>query len=822
MNFSLPVSFIEPETDPELIKKVIAIINTGRAILFTGAGFSVGCKNVLQETPPRAKELAKIISRRGEFDVDDDLTYVSDYFLTHKNKSDLLELLKETFTIEKNGQEHSKISSLDWKRIYTTNYDDAIEKSANDCHKIIYSLTIDDDPKEFYKKRNCCIHINGSISSVSENDLDSKFKLTRTSYVSPDSFVNSSWYYYFKKDLEQCSAIVFIGYSLYDIDIEKILFSSPILKKKTYFIIEKNPPKKLSYLLSKYGQVLPLGIDGFANEIPNDYNLPKKETEFWLDSFEKYILQDKKESTSDDQILNFILYGTLENEYIDGAITAEQSKPCLIVRKCLDEIEDLIKSNKYLAIVSDFGNGKSIILQEAMATLSILGYQVFFLQNSDGDYSSDIEKINNQDGEPILVIDDYSLNLDILLYISNFNPNKIRVIFSDRSNNHDRLRKLLIDEGFKFYEISVDILAREEIEHFVKIIDNLGYWGDKANWALDRKIEHIINVDRSQISHILLNLFNSPQIKKRIDSLISHIVDDKEYKATIFSICLLEILNLPRSSSLISEVAATDLIYSSELRNNNYFNQLFQLKDNKVVSKSSLFSISLLNNFFSSTYITDRLLDLAEKYNGLKAHGIIEQELFKSLLRFSFAERLLPEKGKLNSLVKYYEELKVRVGWLKFDPHFWLQYGMARMNYGQLEKAQSNLDEAYVLSSSRQNYDTSYLDTQQARLYILQSIEKSDGNVIWELFQKAHNMLSALEDDIYKYRQVAAYKKFYEKKYSALPKSSKNLFKNAVLKMKKSIETSPYFHLDDVYADYSISSCHRFLNDILEDIQGQI
>ena len=84
----------------------------------------------------------------------------------------------------------------------------------------------------FYKKRNCCIHINGSISSVSEEDLDSKFKLTRTSYVSPDSFVNSPWYYYFKKDLEQSSAVVFIGYSLYDIDIEKLLFSSPALRRR--------------------------------------------------------------------------------------------------------------------------------------------------------------------------------------------------------------------------------------------------------------------------------------------------------------------------------------------------------------------------------------------------------------------------------------------------------------------------------------------------------------------------------------------------------------------------------------------------------------
>ncbi len=817
MKLSLP-NHIETHLDPDVIARVISIINTGRAILFTGAGFSVGCENVLKTSPPKADKLAKLISQKGGFEEDDDLTYVSDYFLNYKNKYDLLQLVKENFTIKKYKKYHSQISSLSWKRIYTTNYDDSIESSAKGNKKIIYSLTVDDSPKEFYKKRNCCVHINGSINSVSEDDLDSKFKLTRTSYVSPDSFVNSSWYYYFKKDLEQCGALVFIGYSLYDIDIEKILFSSSILNKKTYFIIEKNPPKKLAYILSKYGQVLPIGVDGFAENLEQDGIKKAEESEFWLDSFEKYILTDPKEGISDDKILNFILYGDIDKEYIDNAITAEQKKPYLILRKCLDEIEEVLKSNNYLAILSDFGNGKSIILQEVMATLSILGNQVFFLQNPDGDYTSDIEKIHNLKQGSILIIDDYSQHCDILLHVAKFNSPNIKVIFSDRTNNHDRLRKSLIDEDLQFVEISADILHQNEIEHFVNIIDNLGFWGEKANWNLYRKAEHINRVDRGQISHILLNLFNSPQIKKRIDSLLSNIINNKDFKETIFSICLLEIINLPRTSSLISEVSGNDLIYKSELRNDLYFNQLFRLSDNKIISKSSLFSISLLNNFFTSSYITNKMLDLAEKYDALRGNGSTEKELFKSLLRFSFAERLLPEKGKLNSLVKYYEELKVRVWWLKKDPHFWLQYGMARMNHGQLEKAQSNLDEAYVLASKKPNYDTSYLDTQQARLYILQSFKENNGNVIWELFQKAHNLLMLLEDDVYKYRQVAAYKRFFEKKYSALSKKNKNLFKNAVIRMKKSLETSPYFHPDDIFTDYSMSSCHRFLTQITEKI----
>lgn len=132
------------EVDPIAIDRLISIINTGRAILFTGAGFSSECRNIFDKKPPLAGELARLISQKGKFEEDDDLTYVSDYFLSHGNKNDLLHLLKENYTICKNEKYHSQISSMKWKRIYTTNYDDSIEKSAKDLQKIIYSLAIDD------------------------------------------------------------------------------------------------------------------------------------------------------------------------------------------------------------------------------------------------------------------------------------------------------------------------------------------------------------------------------------------------------------------------------------------------------------------------------------------------------------------------------------------------------------------------------------------------------------------------------------------------------------------------------------------------------
>ncbi len=803
------------------IKKIQRIINTGRAILFTGAGFSVGCKNINNTTPPRADELAKLIYKKGNFDEeesDPSLGYASELFMEQRNKSDLIDILRENFTMQEIGREHEKILSFCWKRIYTTNYDDSIEKAATKNGKIMHSLTLDDNPKEFYKKENCCIHINGNISSsISEEDLNSKIKLSRTSYISPDSFENSAWYYYFKKDLEQCSAIVFIGYSLYDIDIEKILFSTPKFKDKTYFITSENESGETAHRLKKYGKLLKIGVKGFSDKI-DTMTIPK--SEFWLDCFQKYTLTDQYTSITDDQISNFMLYGNLDKSHIDSAISSEQSKPYLIERSVLSLINEGYP-RKNLAILSDLGNGKSIILQEMMSTLAILGYEVFFLQNEDGDYANDIEKIDKLNKEAFLFIDNYSLYYKTLLYIFKFNSNRIRVIFSDRTNVHDRFQKKLIDEGVEFDQLNVDLLDNKESDFFIKIINNLGLWGNRAVLSLKTKDQYIKDYGKGQVSHILLDLFNSPQIQNRIDLALSPLMKNENFKITIFSICLLEIINLPLTLSLISEVSGTNFIYNTEVMINENFNQIFRIEHNNVISKSSLFSTYLLNNSFTAPYTTDKLLALATKYNNLKNNGTAEKSLFTSLMRFSFIERLLPQKGKLDSLIKYYEDLKVRVPELIHHPHFWLQYGMARMSSDQLDKAQSNLTQAYALTNKLENYDNSYIDTQQARLHILFSLKESNGPKAWELFQKAHNLLIRLDDNTYKYRQISLYKDFFEKKYDILSKKNKEQFKVNVSSVIKHLQK--FSHITQqigLYSNYQINSCQRYLTEILSKIEA--
>lgn len=171
------------------IDEMFRRITSGKAIIFTGAGFSRNAKNIANVEPPLAKELSKKIGAlAGLGDDNEDLMFTSHFYLKHGNKNELLKLLKDNFVLREVSESHQKICSLPWRRFYTTNYDNSIELASLLVGKRIESLDIDDLPKDYLSQGDLCVHLNGVIDKATIADLDSKIKLTNSSYLSPQSW----------------------------------------------------------------------------------------------------------------------------------------------------------------------------------------------------------------------------------------------------------------------------------------------------------------------------------------------------------------------------------------------------------------------------------------------------------------------------------------------------------------------------------------------------------------------------------------------------------------------------------------------------------
>jgi len=129
----------ENEVDTQVLLNKIA---SGKAILFTGAGFSVNTKNITGSQPPFAKELAEKICKLGGFEVHDDLRYASDYYLGSHGGEKLIPLLQENYTLTDVTEEHLNICKVNWRRYYTTNYDKSIEIASAKNQKIVECIDL--------------------------------------------------------------------------------------------------------------------------------------------------------------------------------------------------------------------------------------------------------------------------------------------------------------------------------------------------------------------------------------------------------------------------------------------------------------------------------------------------------------------------------------------------------------------------------------------------------------------------------------------------------------------------------------------------------
>jgi len=799
-------------------------IGTGKAILFTGAGFSKKTVNILDEEPPLAKELAIKIGRLSGLDEDiDDLMLTSKYHLKYRDKIELLKLLKDSFVLKSVTNDHVNICALPWRRFYTTNYDNSIELSCLNSGKRIDALDIDAKPSDYMAQDDLCIHLNGVIDKATVNDFDSKIKLTNSSYLSPQSFINSQWNYIFKRDLETASAIIFVGYSMYDIDVQRLLYQTDNLVEKTYFIVHEGAGFKETFFLSDFGHVLPIGLTGFSNLVSSMSFEKNTEKDYELECFSLREIQHSDKIATDSEIKDLLLFGKVSQSQIDTSISNNYEDFFIIKRDLIRDTLKLIESGSNILIHSELGNGKSIFLDALTYSLAQKGYKIYtFVEKSEyDDELSEIDFISQRKEQSIIVIEGYSKAERLLKHISINYPEDLTIIIADRSAVALRSASFISSLNISFAEVSLDQLTDEEMLSFVDLLDNQGLWEDLTTLPNELKLKKIKEDYNGQISGILLGLLNSPAIKQKIQDLTDDLFISSDYKDTIFAIALCDIIDVKKTSAIISEISGNDSIYKMDLRNNISFKSLYRFVENgnAIETKSSLMSLAIINNSFKESYVKHKLLSVVKVFNEMRNVSHDSNNLFKSLLRFHILEILMPQKQK--ALDSYYMELKRVCPWLKDSPHYWVQYAMCRLSIGDLESAQTYLNDAYALANSRDNYHTENIDTQQARLLIVKCLKEVDSNKAFTFFQEAHNILIGLPDDGYKYRQIIPYNDVFESKYKLFSKGDKVFFEHAckaLLQQAESVDSYP----DDLTLIKRVSFINRskvILNDVIDKIK---
>ncbi|QKY03573.1 hypothetical protein G3257_15800 [Janthinobacterium lividum] len=782
----------------------------GKAILFVGAGFSRGATSLDNEGFPDGWTLAGQLCEASDVPSTNDLKVASNRYLKVKDPEDLIRLLKEKFTAKTICDFHSSIASIPWKGIYTTNYDNILEIGAAERGKKLTPLTLADDPRHYRKSVETVLHINGYIDRLHKGTLLNEFKLTNTSYLTTQ-FRESNWSEIFTRQLQSAQAIFFVGYSLYDLDIQEILFADQGLRQKTFFI--QKPGMTVDEMrfsdLADFGEIMSIGVSQFADDLINvDLSAISMEAQFVPVGFEESRpLPTEKHVAGAVEIFDLLLRGEVNSELVTEQVMSGTKNEYLFNR---DALEYVGKNYENYVLSGDLGNGKTTLLLALCADFQKRGFRVFWLKDQAYDCFDEIEEIIDL-GEPVVIVfDNYTRKMKLVAHANLKRRANTVMMLSARSALHKNYEESLFFKDIRIdlsrtCEIDCNKLSKEEIENVVEYFAKYGLWGEMAAAHYDKKVRYIQYRCSSELHAVLLDLLASPEIQSRFSSFFNDIKEMRSFTQTMIAAFALNLLNITEPTAhMIAAMSNDSSIFNPSFKSNPAIRQFFNNESGVIRPKSSALAEFALTNFPDPQALVDMLIEICVATRKKAEVSDFYWDLYRDLASFSNIQRMLPTNNKEQLLIRFYEGLR-KIELERSNPLFWLQYAMARMNFPSsynLEQAEKYLTTALAFGRAKKNYTTVDIETQHARYHLeyAANVATSVDDAFFH-FMKANTFLSNITRiEIYKnepFRPIRLYEAFYKKFLKLLSEPQRQGLLTACSQIFRNIQQLPPRTADD-------------------------
>ncbi|TFF50585.1 hypothetical protein C5609_17785 [Pseudomonas putida] len=791
----------------------------GNAVLFAGSGFSYLSENLKNESPLSGTGFAKHINTLcGLSSNSDNLAIASQFYITKFGAPSLADLCRDSFTIKRAAPHHVDLLSVPWQRIYTTNYDDLIEKSAAENSRALTSVTLEDAPENHAPNPRTCVHLNGFINTLAPNNLRSTFKLTSESYLT-DNFTSSKWCTVFRQDIVMAQAVIFIGYSLYDLDIQRVLHSEDV-KSKCIFITAPSPNEVDEALLPMFGELLPIGVQAAAsalNVLRRTHSpLPPPTTFLSLKEFSPSVTT--REPANSD-IEKLFLYGDVESSLIGYHHSAPKGRPYIAARQSLAEIPDCVMTKHDVVLTSDLGNGKSVAVEQVIHELALKGAKVYRFSTDNKAARKEVGAILKNAAPTVIVIDNYVPYLGFIDYVSMRRTGRpIRFLLTARSHVHeafrDRLEVALATT--EILEVDINRLSRIEINSVVSLIDSYGLWGEYSAYSDTDKYNLVYKGCDAQLHQLLLKIYNSPQISERIIEVFGALSDD--VRRVIIGVFVLSAAGFSSDRSMINELLSGAPLIKLSNADRATAKLFWDDTTGRIRLKSSVLAEYYLTNLSEASEVVEILIEMFLQSHSKTELGPEFESFMRSLMSFSSLQKMLPRAGLRNSTIFFYESIQ-NLKFTRKNPHYWLQYAIARLSFeDDLDEISPYFQSAYKFAQSI-NYDTYQIDNHYARFLLVKASREKDVASSIELYREAKGILLKQmlhEKKHYPYRVAASIADFISVHLAELSEGHKADIVRFCDDVVTRIKTLPA----DVKSHKHVKSCQVSLERVIKNLSN--
>jgi tetratricopeptide (TPR) repeat protein len=188
-------------------------LETGSAVLFLGAGIGHYMTNAEGETMPDGHQLAKLLASKLGLEIEESapLAKVAQFAEIRVGRNRTVRAIRDLLNGYQPNQDFRWLMSLTWKAIFTTNYDDGIERCyqlSSDTLQVPVVMTTNSEAKSWLPTHEVpVVHLHGAIYSQSDQ---SSILLTQNDYATHRS-QRSMLFNLFKTEYAD-STILYVGY----------------------------------------------------------------------------------------------------------------------------------------------------------------------------------------------------------------------------------------------------------------------------------------------------------------------------------------------------------------------------------------------------------------------------------------------------------------------------------------------------------------------------------------------------------------------------------------------------------------------------------
>jgi hypothetical protein len=761
----------------------IGNIDPESSILFLGSGFSLGATNIANKDPPNGRGLRHHFIKQLNLPADTDysLQILTEEFAENDPKK-LRDELYEIFRLRLLTDVQKAILNKPWRRIYTTNYDDAVE-----LHRINSKMppnAFDVSEKVPNKlPHSAVIHLHGSIRLITPDNIRESLVLSEASYVN-QYVVRSPWYDQFQRDIAFASGFYIVGYSLADYHIAGLLMASPRLAERTTFIQGPTPDETFKRRTKQYGRTMFIGTNGFADALARAPR-PAAPSIDNLRAFRSLApTRDKKASSrpTATEVFDLLVYGNFD----PGRLARSQPRQDYAIAraKTVHFAADALESNATLVVDGRLGNGKSIFLHLLAFELSARGWACLLLRPGHPELQRETATLSGLERVAIF-IEQYSAAQDTLLGLREAIP-KAKFVVEVRTGTFDvRFHELVKLLPKPFDRISLNALTREDTLAFRQLCDSVGL----RTPSEDRTAE---------LRDILLEVFKNQTILDRVRADLAPLFAHPKTRRILTMTMLIATHQGAVGASFVRSVIGEDP-FTALKPLEDLSQEIFETSPDSFRARSAIFSSFVINAFVDATEVADAVIQVtlaAAKRRDERPYRV----LMSNMMAYSSLRRILYDKQDTDEviacIVRIYEHLRYDER-VNGEPLFWLQYAIAMVENKRLDTADEYIQTAYRKAENVLGFKTYQIDTQAFRIALLRAIEQRSGQPIFNIetilegLKRVDGMLADDSHRIYAVRVLDGIQPFVMARRNDLTEGERTAILFWLLKVSKSLASLP-------------------------------